>query len=287
MTDENLEFLNASTLKTALQAGAALGDTKPAPTTQHEPYVIVPEGHEINPLPPLRSPPRKTGTVTAHDVESFIEYVQRHASDDTVIYGSQNPARFIAVLNDHAKTQVDDFTSDASNEEDVRGARWRDFRCCYPLVHSREWTTWMEKNRKPFPNNKDFAEWLEDNLVDIVEPAHGDMMRVALDFSVTSGASFSNPVDLDTGATRLSYTLETKNGAVEIPKVFTIEIPVFQGIEVTTYKIDARFRYKMREGGVDIRYELVRPHKVVEQAFKDELQLIRDQTKALVLFGEP
>lgn len=266
-------------LALAIVAGAALGDAKEHPNTKGHPYTLVPEGFTLETLEPEAHPPRKTGEVTTHDVASFCDYVLRHKTTNTVIYGAVQPAGFVAVLNDHA--------GEAPREEDTEGANWRDFRCKYPLVYSDEWAAWTGRNRKDFDGNKAFAEWLEDNLVDIMEPANNRMMEVALGFAVTTGASFSNPVNLDTGEVKFAYTIENKQGTIDIPKAFVIEIPVFRGLEARKYRIEVRFRYKARDGNVTMRFELVRPHKVIEQAFKDELEIVREKTGALVIFGEP
>jgi uncharacterized protein YfdQ (DUF2303 family) len=275
-------------IQTAIGAGIALAGPQNPIRDHAKPYVLIPEGYNFQQIDADLSPDRKTGTVKVYDVQSFIEYVLRHKSSDTVIYGKADPAQFIAVLNDHGATsQTDHFSSDGACEDDQNAARWRDFRANYTPALSKEWVTWHERNRKDFPGNREFAEWLEDNLVDIIDPANNAMMEMALKFAVSTNAAFSNPVDLSTGSTRFSYTLEAKTGDLEVPKSFVLELPVFQGIDARRYRLEARFRYKVANSGVTMRYELVRPHKVLEQAFKDEVESIRELTAVPVLFGEP
>ncbi len=74
---------------------------------------------------------------------------------------------------------------------------------------------------------------------------------------------------------------------VSIPDEFTIKIPVFGGIDQPLYEFQARFRHRLVGGQLSIWYELIRPRKVLEQAYKDLLAKISKATGKPVLFGSP
>lgn len=261
-------------VESAISAGKALGTAKPNPNPHGLPYVVLPNG-AIEYLERPDFPPRRSGTVKLNDDASFLEYWNRQADDASYIYGSLQPAQFVAVLNDHTADQPD----------------WRDHRAILTLTHSKEWDTWLSMNRKPFDGNEAFAMWLEDNLVDIINPDPAKFMDIALNFKVQQGQNFAKAVNLDNGMIDLTYanTVEASAGAakVQIPGTFTILIPVWSGLDAQPYEVTARFRFTLSGGLLKIRYELIRPHKTVEKAFKDCLAKIEESAKTKVLFGTP
>ena len=64
-----------------------------------------------------------------------------------------------------------------------------------------------------------------------------------------------------------------------------IGIPVFWNGD--PYQIDARLRYRVREGKVTFWYELIRPDKVLEAATAGVIDIIKAQTGTPFFFGEP
>lgn len=227
----------------------------------------------------LEDPARKNGTVKLHDAKSFIAYYGIHGNGAPV-YATLTPARFVAVLNEHTKT----------------AAGWRDHRADFLVQHSPEWTVWSKHNGAgaAFGSNEAFALFLEENAPDIVKPDPATMLAIALNFRVNADVQFSVAQRLEDGQIDLGYrnivsasASSTAGGKLKIPEQFAIEIPVWSGIDSKRYKIDARFRYRLREGKLTIWYELVRPHKIVEQAFKDVWNEIEKATKAPILHGTP
>ena len=107
-------------------------------------------------------------------------------------------------------------------------------------------------------------------MTDIIKPEAAKMMQIALNFRLKSDVRFASAARLQSGEIDFSYANivtatagSDKGGRVSIPETFTIEIPVFGGIAARKYTIEARFRYRLKEGALSIWYDLVRPHKVM------------------------
>ena len=247
------------------------------------PFVVLRAGDGMERLEWLKEqlapPHRKTGTVKLNDAASFILYYKTHGNGAPV-YATLKPAHFIAVLNEHTK----------------EAAGWRDHRADFQVAHSQEWETWTKHNGAgaAFNSNESFALFLEDNAPDIVKPEAATMLSIALNFRVNADVNFSVAQRLQDGNVELGYrnlvTAQAQSeagGKLKIPEQFTIDVPVFAGIDAKKYKVEARFRFRLREGKLTIWYELVRPHKIVEQAFKDVWLLIEKEAKAPILHGTP
>lgn len=263
----------------ALIAGAAMADVITNPHPGGKNAVLVPPGHELTYLDRPDLPLRKSGTVKLSDVASFLLYFEKHGYTASMVYGSIKPAQFVAVLDDHDGDKAD----------------WREHRAIYTLTHSDEWMEWTKRNGQPFDGNEAFAVWLENNLVDVVNPDPARLLEISLNMRVNQSQGFTNAVKLENGELKFEYTNNVEGSAktganarpVAIPEKFTINIPVFSGLGAEKYKVDARFRYRLNNGQLTLRFELVRPQKVIEQAFKDILDRIEKETKREVLFGTP
>ena len=263
----------------------AVAEAKPQvpPIKDGAPYIVLRDADgkervewlEETVLPPYR----KTGTVKLNDAESFIAYYGTHGNGAPV-YATLQPARFLAVLNDHTKD----------------AAGWQDYRADFTVKHSKEYEVWTKHNGKgaAFGSNEAFAIFLEENAPDIVKPDPTTMLAIALNFRVNSDVAFSVAQRLEDGHIDFGYrnvvnataTSQT-GGKLKIPEQFVIEVPVWDGLTAKKYRIEARFRYRLNDGKLALWYELVRPHKVVELAFKDLWEQIVKATKAPILHGTP
>ena len=256
-----------------LIAGQMLADVRRNPHEGAPDFVVVPKDSRVEYLKTASEPPRKKGGTKLLDVESFCRFY-REVRDEGVetcrIYAQPDPVSFVGCFND---------------------GTWRDHSCTYAPKLSKEWNEWKGKNKVPFPNNEAFALWLEDNLTDVVEPDNAEFMEMALNFRVNSSASFSKSARLSDGNTQFTYnntvegSAQGSAGTIKIPEQFTIEVPVFEGREPKKYRIDARFRYRLAGGELKLWYELVRPHKVMEQAFLDLVTQIEAAVEDKLFFG--
>lgn len=264
-----------------LEAGARRGFGNPIqnPHQDGPAAIIIPADAKLEFFDRPAVPFRKKGIIELDDIDSFIAYYTGNNETHKAIYASLEPLSFVGLLNDHLP------------ESGGGKQGWRDYGCRYTPRHSKEWAAWTGRNKNPFEGNDAFAEWLEDNLVDVIEPDNGKLLEIAINFKVNSTASFSNVKRLADGNTQMHYTntvegkSSTSAGEVKIPELFVIEIPVFQGRNATKYRVEARFRFRLHGGNLRIAYELVRPHKVIEQAFCDLVDKIANEATTAVLYG--
>lgn len=278
MTYPNMQQPKTETAKpvgdvqAALDAGMTIGKVQVNPLPNGMPFVVIPEGAEVHFLEPdhqISEPHRKTGTVKLRDAKSFMSYVMQEKSADTRIFATLDPAKFQAVFNDHGEYP-----------------NFKDYRAEFVCNTSREWKTWSEKDRKSM-SQLSFAELLEDNLPDIILPSGADMLEVALNFEATKTANFRSVQKLRDGSVNFAWVDETAGkdgGTVKVPESFTLRLPVFEN--GTPYEITARLKYRVSDGKLAIWYELVRPHKVIEAAFREVWAAIEAKCGE-VLLGTP
>ena len=230
----------------------------------------------------LETPRRKRAKVRVHDAESFIDYVKRHGSLSyaTVWCEADYTAgkiAFTAILNDHG--------------EEVAQAAWRDHTAHFTPAFSEEWRRWVGKNKQAF-TQADFAAFIEDNLKDIAtvegSPTGAQMLEMALTFEANQDMRFKSAIRLQNGGVQMSFVQDDDAQTLQKMQVFdrfALGLPVFWNGDA--YRLDARLRYRVRDGKLAFWFELIRPDKVLEAATQTVIGNIREKTGNPFFFGEP
>ncbi|AQG98311.1 phosphopentomutase [Burkholderia sp. KK1] len=262
-----------------LAAGTSLAGPQKSLLNDGIPFVVVPEGYRVEPLVDRdENPARASGTVKLRDAASFISYFNRQKRSESLIYASLDPARILGVIDDHREY--------GTLQDEHDGANWRAYRVEFPVPASREWKTWTGKDRQPM-SQLELAELIEDNLPDIVSPDGSTMLSVALNFEASKEGNFVSAARLQDGSTNFVWKedVNATGNKIAMPSQITLSIPVFEN--GAPYSIDARIKYRIKDGVLKIWYELIRPHKVLEVAFRAIWAQIEEQTSTKILLGTP
>lgn len=230
----------------------------------------------------LANPRRKLAHVRLHDADSFVDYTKRHGSmNDCTIWCKADykagRVAFLAILNDHG--------------EDEAKAAWRDHCAHFTPEFSEEWMRWIGQNKKQF-NQADFAAFIEDNLKDIAatenSPTGAQMLEMALTFEANQDMRFKSAIRLQNGGVQMSFVQDDDAQTLQKMSVFdrfSLGFPVFWNGDA--YRVDARLRYRVRDGKLSFWFELIRQDKVLEAATQTLIAQIREKTGNPFFFGEP
>ena len=227
--------------------------------------VVMPNGQKIN-LDDERfadQPKRKRAAVALVETHSFIGYVNAHKRVGfSHLFGeaSEEGGKFNAILDYH--------------EEDIcetSAAGWGEHNCSLTLSTTTEWRRWLTNNSK-LMTQASFAEFLEDNLSDIIEPDTGILMDVVQLLTGKKQVAFKSGKNLKDGAVTFEYTelIEATgsrvNDTMRVPDHFVVSICPFVG--TAAVEVKARLRFRIGENGaVSFAYLLDRPFKIIEAAF--------------------
>jgi uncharacterized protein YfdQ (DUF2303 family) len=244
-------------------------------------HAIVPQGFKLEDISRAvekmqPSPRRKAGTVLLKDVPSLLAYCADQAMPASgYIYADPDGRKITAVFNDHRAALL---------------PGWRDHRAEFKAEFTPEFATWLNNSKQP-KDQTQFAEFIEDNFVDIAEPAAATLLEVASTLQAKTAINFASAKRLDNGQAQLTYT-ETidaragSSGALEIPREFVIGVKIFKNSAVG-YRIKARLKYRLAAGAVKFWYELDRPERSIEDAFGDYVKELTDKSGYTVLIGMP
>jgi len=277
MNEETLQHMNSGVAE-AIAFGATLAEPKHADigADDQKPYIVVPDGYRVADLEhTLAYPTRKRAEVKLAQTKGFIDYFLRHRITGGVstIYGTTEPPKFVAILNDHGAG--------------VPG--WRDHIARYECPLAVEWLTWTKVNKTLMPQAT-FAQFIEENLPDIVEPTAAEMLEISRTLEAKKKGNFASGIRLANGETQFTYEESidgtAAKGQMRVPEVFAIGIPVFHG--GPKYRIEARLRYRIADGGaLSMWFDLVRPHKVIEDAALEVWTHIEEATGETIFQGNP
>ena len=163
---------------------------------------------------------------------------------------------------------------------------WCEHTATFKARRSVEFTTWMNTNRKQM-TQVDFARFLEENMPDIVEPTSAELLQVALTFEAKKSVEFSSGVRLANGQIQFQYDEVVRGtaqkGRFEVPEQFTIGVPIH--VNGPAYRIPVRLRWRLQEGKVVFWYEIVRPHRFIEDALKEIRERVANETAIPILAG--
>lgn len=249
---------------TAFNAGAALSESAAFEISQ-TPAVLIPEGYRVQTFEDHRQRPiRIERSVAAHTARAFVEYVKRFWDDGTMVFADSGKTVFTAVIDYHRSAVLPD---------------WCRHYVTYKCPTSLEWGSWSEKSGKVM-NQAQFAEFIEDNLVDIVQPIGAEMLEVAKTLDARSSVRFKSAIRLDNGETQLVYEemidgAAGAKGQIKIPQTIKLALRVFQGED--PYEVEARFKYRIKDGALTMWYELVRPQRIIEDAFRGVMERIAEE----------
>ncbi|NUO58976.1 MAG: DUF2303 family protein [Hamadaea sp.] len=214
-------------------------------------------------------PARKTGSYTVTDVASFVDYLGKHGLPETELWANVNAGTVRAVINAHLGT-IEGGEADAGHQ---------DHTATLQLATTDDWKHWTGKDGDLQPQLA-FAEFIEDHLPNFVSPSAADMLELAQTFQAKTKVDFQSSHRTKSGETQIAYVEDTtasagKKGDLTIPDTFDLALQPFEN--GPTYRVQARFRYRINGGQLYLGYRLTRPKDVRKTAFDDVVgQIAKD-----------
>lgn len=264
----------AAAIEAGRKLGALTSEVFEGPNGEH--HVIVPDGYELKSvgMEPMR-PERIKAHACFYDVRSFTEYVKDFRSDVTRLFGDVMKRTITAAIDYHGASEPSYCEHTAQ-------------LICEP---SLAWQLWTKVNAQPMRQDH-FAEFIEDNLVDIIDPDAAKLVEIAQTLTATNNTRIVSGKRLHDGNIRFEYKedIEAKAGAhgdLEIPQVITLGLAPFVGSELRHIK--ARLRFRIPRNGdeaVAFSVHLERTEDILHAVFEDELcRAVSEALESPIHFG--
>lgn len=246
-------------------------------TQELVPVAAIPAGYTVESMEKyLQEPLRVKQKVVLLTPADFCAYFERFKDESSVVFADERNATYLAIIDYH--------------EADNTPA-WNGHTAKYECPKSPEWSIWTGCSGKKM-TQADFAQFIEDNYIDITDPAHADMIEISHTLEARKDVAFGSSTRLADGQVQFKYTENIQGsagaaGTMKIPDAFHLAIPVYLGGPLSGVK--ARLRYRIdNQGKLAMWYDLHRPEKVVESATRDITATIREKLAGGPLFlGSP
>lgn len=264
--------------------------------------LVVPGGKTVVNLKPYLEafalrPERRKGVAVVRSQRTLVSLTTRHRHEGTtVIFANPDRAKpsLVTVFDYHPQT------------DDVDDAEWCQHRARYECELSEEWKAWSGAHGA-VKDQRQFAEFVEDHLADVIVPPTddeklaelaklmggrftlpADLVGLSRGLQVSSEVKVREAVTLSSGEIAVTYDEQHRDGAgkpLQIANLFVIAIPVFYAGPL--YRIPVRLRYTLREGGIKWSVHLYRHDRVFDHAFDEICQAVGLETGAPVYIGRP
>lgn len=302
-----MEVKTTSEFQAVIDAARKFGDADAIEdlnrgTSEQVTVLTVPDGRKVLSLKPfldeyLTAPERRKGTATHTTLASFTAHVQRFAAgEDTtaaLFADVSNPKapRLVAVLNYH--------TADAT--------AWGDHRSVYEFPLSEEWKSWAKMFEAGPLSQADFAAFLEDHLLDVLDPSatpprvvetakalgislggQQEMLALSRGLTVRVDSVAAQAVNLSSGEGQILWTEEHKGAdgkALKVPGGFVLAIPVFRGGDV--FSVPVRLRYRVSGGRVLWTFVPHRIDRAFDTAVAETCDKAGEVTSLPLFYGTP
>lgn len=224
------------------------------------PSVVVPERYDVRSLESLQqAPSRIRQNVSLISPGSLIAYIQRFRDERSVVFADKTRTRIVAILDFH---------------QNADSAAWADHKAVYDCPFSDDWISWDGRDNTKM-NQIDFAEFLENNIKNVAPvgesyagPSGTELLEMVLAFQETRKSEFKSVKRLSDGTCQFAFSDEKSgSGNTKMPEKISLAIAPFHNGAL--YQIDARIRYRLRDGQLVLWYELIEPKKVIEHAFQE------------------
>lgn len=219
------------------------------------------------------TPRRKVGRRRVSTTVSLVDYVNAHAGPGATLYANLDAFSIEAILDDHEQS----------------GPHHGDHRVTLNLTKTPGCLRWLGAHASYF-GQEEFAQLIEDGLTEIARPDGATLLEVAQSIRATKSANFRSDRRLTSGRVQFAWVEELNatagaDGNLEIPETVTLVFEPFYGAEPV--QIDARFRYRIRDGKLSLGFWLIRHEETLREAFEAELERVKGtlNVDALLLSG--
>lgn len=217
-------------------------------------------------------PRNPAANIAVAKAESLVVLWFAHSDSRSRIFADPDKST-IRLVFDHLANGVGD-----KDEPPVSG--WSQHSATLSLRESRKLALWKRLNE--WHSQGDFANFLEDNMEDVLTPSGSELLAIATDLEANSSGAFKGRTNLTNGSVQLAYQSDTIT-TVEVPARLTLGIPLFEHGD--RYKLSARLRFRVTSAGVSFRVLLTNLAESIDSEFERITQEIEEKTGKPIIRG--
>jgi uncharacterized protein YfdQ (DUF2303 family) len=237
-------------------------------------HVFVPNGMALRDITdPHRLSPRAAAAVSLDEKRSLVEYLSRFVLKGSVLIADFDTLSITAIIDYHEESADMAAGSVGSVSHMAK----------FALRPSEEFARW-DGFEGELHSQAEFAAFLEENAVDVVEPNSATLIEISRDLEAVQDVNFKSSTRLGSGDRSFTYENETKTkNDVVVPTKFMLNIPLYQG--ESPVKLTAALRFRVTATGLVLGFEWRRVQYQRLAYFRQIATDIVEATGVPVFFG--
>jgi len=216
-----------------------------------------PEGMKAHIEEPLDKalPTRVTAHETVIEPASFIEYVNRFKTENTVCKARLSGGGSIEALLDYHGAS----TGGAAVNQALS------HRVTLNCPHDVDYAVWKRKFGEAIPQ-ADFAEFIEDMIHTIKRPAAAGFLDALRSISIDRDIKFKSVLNLANGTSKIAYSEDDVSNDVTLPADVVLWMSIYQGTD--PIEIPAKLRYRLKDGAIKFVFVVPGLAKLEREQFR-------------------
>lgn len=200
------------------------------------------------------------------DAGSFATYVNRFATNDTLLFGSVSKKTVTAQIDYHG----------------VGAPSWRTHTATLQSIATPEWNAFTSASGKWF-KQLEFAEFLEQWNHVVISPDAAELSEVALNLEGSVDGRFAAKINRFNGSVTFNFQEETTTGQVRVPTQIVIAVCPFHHSPLQDVRVLLRFR--INDGHPIFQIVIPNAPLIEEESLKQLFASVEGSTGKPVLVG--
>jgi len=160
---------------------------------------------------------------------------------------------------------------------------WLSHTATVAYQHSHQFQKWQKCNGQKMGQD-DFATFLDENSLDIINPTGAEVVTFASHLEVTRTERFKSARNLANGEVAFTFTNESSGDSqVKFPTEMTLSIPIWIGGDRIALK--AKLFYRVIEGELTFWYKIMNLEDTIDHLFEEDVTWFRLQINPLMQDG--
>lgn len=180
-------------------------------------------------------------------------------SDNVVVFADRDKLNFLAFLDYHHSTEEH---------------RWLNHSASVTYKESHQFGVW-KKNDGIKMSQEEFAEFLDENVLDITDPTGSNVVSFASCLEARRTEVFKSSKNLSNGEVQFNWSNESSGDAVtKFPTDMKIGIPIWTNGE--KIMIPVKLFYRVSEGQLMFWYKLRQLEDIIDKLWDEDVKFIAD-----------
>lgn len=233
------------------------------------PHLVTPKDCEIESMEKyLPAPHRPSIDVVLRTLPDLQSYIEKQRDTDpcnnVVVFADRDDLMFTAYLDYHR----------LGNDP-----RWLNHKAIVKRNLSHQFQAWKGQDGKRMAQET-FAEFLDENVNDILSPSGADVVRFASTLEAHRTETFKSSVNIANGEVKFVWQNESKGDEqVQFPTEMTLNIPIWSGGQ--NIAIPVKLFYRVSEGKLVLWYKLRMIERIVDKIFSEEVEAMSTALDAI------